>query len=241
MKKLFTLIELLVVIAIIAILASILLPALNQARNAARKTTCLNIMKQFGTANQLYAASYDDFAVPGLKSGRAWKDNKTFFDIVGCSYDTVEGYDPNKNLFVGRIDGRMICPNATVAFNTANTTAVKNGYHQVAYSYGMSSEDFAASEGAWANGDRNAPFKLPRVMNPSQRILFADAVNWALRIGNMETYLVQGETAATYMGAAYRHSARANICMYDGHVETQGPAEVKKERRWKKLYEPYQD
>lgn len=135
----------------------------------------------------------------------------------------------------------MICPNATVAFNASNTTAVKNGYHQVAFSYGMSSEDFAASEGAWANGDRNAPFKMPRVMNPSQRVLFADAVNWALRIGNMETYLVQGETAATYMGAAYRHSTRANICMYDGHVETRGSAEVKRERHWKKLYEPYQD
>jgi len=61
----FTLVELLVVIAIIAILASLLMPALRTATGIARSSKCLNNLKQFGIAVQLYVGDNNDYTPPG--------------------------------------------------------------------------------------------------------------------------------------------------------------------------------
>lgn len=63
-KKSFTLIELLVVIAIITILAAILLPALNQAREQGKSISCINTLKQIGACQQMYASDNHDFISP---------------------------------------------------------------------------------------------------------------------------------------------------------------------------------
>ena len=63
-QKGFTLIELLVVLAIIAILAAILLPALARAREAVRRTSCANNLRQFGLAFKMYAQEHNGYLPP---------------------------------------------------------------------------------------------------------------------------------------------------------------------------------
>ena len=71
--KEFTLIELLVVIAIIAILAAILLPSLNKAREQGRKISCVNNLKNLSSAFAMYFSDNNDFIVPdNIGKNQAW-------------------------------------------------------------------------------------------------------------------------------------------------------------------------
>ena len=129
----FTLVELLVVIAIIGILVALLLPAIQAAREAARRTQCNNNLKQIGLALHSYHDTYKKFP-PGTIDRHGWLSTAFLLPYVEQSglYDQLE-IDKPMNLtnattlaLVRNVVSGYLCPSSQETDPTPNTRAVYN-------------------------------------------------------------------------------------------------------------------
>jgi prepilin-type N-terminal cleavage/methylation domain-containing protein len=145
MKKAFTLIELLVVIAIIAILAAILFPVFAQAKEAAKKTSCLSNLQQIGTSTEIYLNDYDDtyYAHRFNCGGTAANDyaaTQVCSDYLGTQANGLNATAPDQSNFSSPVNEREYyvyllypytknfnifqCPDAKTPFYPGSSNAV---------------------------------------------------------------------------------------------------------------------
>lgn len=131
-RKGFTLIELLVVIAIIAILAAILFPVFAKAREAARKTSCLNNLKQIGTSIMMYAQDYDENLPSTSFPTPSW--NQYGWGFIFTLFDP---YTKNTKIYA--------CPSATPQLlgPAGAQINVSYGYSEYIYNYGSGNSSMA--------------------------------------------------------------------------------------------------
>jgi len=207
--KPFTLIELLVVIAIIAILAGMLLPALNTARERARLISCTSNLKQIGLASAQYLNSFNDtLCIAYNKNGTATEDTGRQYawwsnDFIGQFLGVAPGGLPAKCL---------ACP---------SFERQKLSFSKLGYGWNYQGYDFSGGGLGFRFADlRGGHVKITRLKGLSSFIAISDrrqlADGWQY-VGLLGPY---GSDSTNYSYAHRSPRQVANSLYLDGHAET---------------------
>lgn len=214
----FTLIELLVVIAIIAILASMLLPALSSARDKSKTTKCLSQQNQLGKALLFYAGDNSDCIPSATDDPSGWgSDNTSFWNYRLCdgNYAVYPSYKKHGNLKkYGKIS-RSVDPSPGILGCWQNISGGYGTQYAICY--------------VWKQGPGYAgsvpslyqPYKMTRTRRPSQRNLLAEGksdgsalfrANWSKTVD----LTISSPNAE----APHNNGRQINVQFMDGHSET---------------------
>lgn len=225
--RFFTLIELLIVVAIIAILAGMLLPALNNARKKGKDALCRSRLKTLGQCEMFYAADYDDYMLPARVPWETSGNCLEWYQLLWTlSYDRVHCSRLNK--YSGNMTyGTPLCPGAPPEGSfICGTTPWKlwqdNGKPQ--YSWGGYGRGRTVG-GMWYDKSNGfiSPFKkIGKIISPSVKVSLFDCAMAIIPEKYGKTYWNNGScTSAANNGILWlSHDRKINFIAVDSHVET---------------------